>query len=628
MASPWWRSRWHWVFAVLVGVWAAVFLVPAPTPWAWVVPPIAMLGAWLLGPRPVLGAALILLASLVSALTGVEYGGIDLVLPVMAALYRLARVQVPVSLALAFVVAFTGTMMLRDGATLGSLPAASFVCLVPWAFGYIVTCRQNAAHRSADMAERLGAIDVARVAHGAAAQERRRVIDESIATLRAALDQIRMRATAASKHATDARIGSIQDAARTAIDRLHATLGALRGTTHTQRRVLPVVQRRRSLTPAAILRLQVVAAVLTSALMLVGPSLMGSDWQRPVTLVPALLVPAAALIAPRLPITAGLLAACALIVAKLDTPHPPEVLVPIGLPLAALCWRLGQAESPQRWWAIGAVGLASVWLGAEHGHEGVGYVLLLLTLGIFGGLAWAHQDETQHREEARAAKYTAQLAEAEIGAIREERRRIARELHDVVSHAVASVSLQAQVARIHLDAKPQESNAALGNVLDIAGSTALELESIADRLQRGELKLDLQHLVDGACNLGLTIRAGLDDNALDDELAYRIVQEGLTNAARYAPGSTVEIAVRTRDTRRHVTVRNGVAGTDTTVVAHVGSGSGLAGLTERVQDARGNISFGDVDEGFEIRADWPLKWDAAGDGFEVLDREPLREESA
>lgn len=620
--------------------------------------PLATVGAWMLRARPIAGTVVIFVASVVSSLSGIEYGGVDILLPTLVALYFLGRAKTPWPLDLAIVIGFIAATASREGAEFIAVPTGALVYGTPWLFGLIVSHRAQTATAIAREAERLAAIDIARLANSAAEQERHRVIDDSISTLRTALTQICKRASNSLEAATDDSIRSIQDAAREAIDRLHATLGALRNSTNTARPIAPLEQHRpgswRSLRN---LRTSITAAIAATALgsicMLAVAPLLGSDWTRPASLVPALLLPPAALLAVRIPIIASLLAAAAMIVAALDAPHPPEVLMPIALPLSSLCWRIAQTDSWQKPWAIGVTVAGATVLSLGHGWDAVGYVIVLITLGVIGGRAWADKDKVMQREEDRAAKLTAQVAAAELGAVREERRRIARELHDVVSHAIATVSLQAQVARIHRSKEPEKSTAALTTVLAIATVTSCELESIADRLQASSVKLDVQKLVEDACHLGLQLAADIDSAAKHDGLAYRIVQEALTNAARYAPGSTISISVSTQDARRRVVVRNGTArgghvgestgalsatggnaltgagagagvgeapntganapagfgaaaDKDAATIVPAGSGSGLRGLEERVAAVNGRFSAGPAGDGFEVIADWPM----------------------
>ncbi|UQN15606.1 sensor histidine kinase [Gulosibacter sp. ACHW.36C] len=606
MAGLRWRSHRHWIFVVLVGVWTTYFLSPPASPWVWSVVPVSVAGAAMLMNRPIAGNVVTLAASLMSAGFEVEYGRTEVLLPVIGALFMLGRSRAPISVGVAFLLAQIGTTLLRDGATIESIPTQFIVYATPWLFGHIAGRRADSALAAVHEAERLAAIDVARVAQSVAEVERQRVVNDSIDTLGTALTQIQQRTTFALQAPRDDRIRAIQDAAKAAIQRLHVTLSALQS-------VPPAVAHKRSsgpakppLTPRRRLIFGALLAVVGTLVMLLFSAPLDSDWYRPVSLVPALILPAAALLARQFPLPAALAAAAALVTAALDSPHPPEALTPCAFPVAALCWRIAQAESRQRTWAIALVTIASPVLGMNHGREGVGFSLLVVFLGVVGGLAWSDRDAVLQREEARAAKLTAQLAAVRIGAAREERVRVARELHDVVSHAIASVSLQAQLARVRLDDDPDESEAALGRVLVTTAHASHELAVIARLLQPSDAGLDVWRLVEGAADLGLRVSPHIYDSLRGDELAYRVVQESLTNASRYAQGSRVDVRVALENGRVHIMVRNEAPLLPT--IDSVGTGSGLAGLRDRVDARGGAITWGPVGDcgGFEVNASWPV----------------------
>lgn len=612
MARMRWQRHQHWIFAVLVGLWTAYYLSPAPTPLAWAIVPIAIVGAVLLGHRPVAGNIVILAASILSASLEVEYGRIEMLLPVIGALFALGRSRAPISVGLLFSIAHIGATLLRDGATITALPTHIIVFVTPWLFGYVAGRRAQAARAAVRETARLAEIDVARVAHSVAEVERQRIVTDSINTLESALAQIRQITSFALQSPREDRIRAIQNAAKAAIERLHVTLGALRSVPPIANR--PALPERRPVLPERRRnQLEAGIAVLATFVMLLFSAPLDSEWYRPVSLVPALILPAAALLAPRIPLIAALAAAAALLTAAFDSPHPPEALTPCAVPLAVLCWRLAQTDSWQRPWALAIVTIASPILGLNHGREGVGFSLLIVFLGVFGGLAWADRDGVAQREEARAAKLTAQLAAARIGAAREERVRVARELHDVVSHAIASVSLQAQLAGIRLAEAPDGARAALARVLETTEQAARELAVIARLLRPNDAGIDVWRLVEGAKALGLRVAPHVYDSLRSDELAYRVVQESLTNASRYAPGAKVEVRV----TREHGQVRVVVSNDapDAPVSNSVGGGSGLPGLRARVEARGGEFSSGrrEHDGGFEVRASWPTQASNAED---------------
>jgi hypothetical protein len=211
----------------------------------------------------------------------------------------------------AFLLAQIGTTLLRDGAALESIPTQFIVYATPWLFGHIAGRRADSALAAVHEAERLAAIDVARVAQSVAEVERQRVVNDSIDTLGTALTQIQQRATFALQSPRDDRIRAIQDAAKAAIERLHVTFGALRS-------VPPAVAHKRTsgqakppLTPRRRNIIGALLAVAGTLVMLLFSAPLDSEWYRPVSLVPALVLPAAALLARQLPLVSALAAAAA-----------------------------------------------------------------------------------------------------------------------------------------------------------------------------------------------------------------------------------------------------------------------------------------------------------------------------
>lgn len=232
---------------------------------------------------------------------------------------------------------------------------------------------------------------------------------------------------------------------------------------------------------------------------------------------------------------------------------------------------------------------------------------------------------TGRREYLRLLEERAELLERERAAeirqaLDEERRNIARELHDVVAHRVSLMTVQAGAAQAILDDDPGRAATAMTNVED-AGRAALdELRHLLDVLgpRSGEQPrtpaasvTDLPKIAEQMEHAGLSV--SLEIGEISDGLpkpvdlsAFRIVQESLTNALRHAgPGATATVQVGVSDGALHIEVADdGVGGSSWTG----GSGRGLAGMRERVELLGGTFQAGPVDEGgFRVTADIPLK---------------------
>ncbi|MFE7551556.1 sensor histidine kinase [Streptomyces gardneri] len=189
----------------------------------------------------------------------------------------------------------------------------------------------------------------------------------------------------------------------------------------------------------------------------------------------------------------------------------------------------------------------------------------------------------------------------------ESRNRLARELHDSVGHALSAVTLQAGAARRVLDtgdaADLEFVREALTAIEETTRRTVGELDGVLGLLRRGEEVeegvgpgLDaLEALVRGAGpRVALTVDGALGPvpEALSRE-AYRIVQEGLTNAARHAGGTPVTVRLDARTEELEITMENPLP--ERPPVARPHGGRGLRGVGERARLLGGTAVAGPVD---------------------------------
>ena len=209
--------------------------------------------------------------------------------------------------------------------------------------------------------------------------------------------------------------------------------------------------------------------------------------------------------------------------------------------------------------------------------------------------------------EREAAEMRAILAEREREAaariaVAEERARIARELHDIVAHAVSVIVLQVGAVRHKLPQTFAEDKEALGRV-ELTGRTALtEMRRLlgAIRPDGDGVELAPQPGLDGLDSLledvgraGLPVRLHVDGAAFPlpraiDLSAYRIVQEGLTNALKHARARNADVTVRYRPDELELEVRDDGIGS----APSDGLGHGLLGIRERVKIYGGEMTAG------------------------------------
>lgn len=210
-------------------------------------------------------------------------------------------------------------------------------------------------------------------------------------------------------------------------------------------------------------------------------------------------------------------------------------------------------------------------------------------------------------QEREAAEMRAMLAEREREAaarvaVAEERARIARELHDIVAHAMSVMVLQVGAVRHMLPDSLEEGRDALGRV-EMAGRTALaEMRRLLGAMRRDgdDLELGPQpgldalgSLVEEVVRAGLPVRLHVEGQPVAlpraiDLSAYRIVQEGLTNALKHADASHADVTVRYRSDEVELNVADDGKGPR----AANGGGHGLVGIRERVNIYGGEMSAG------------------------------------
>jgi signal transduction histidine kinase len=290
----------------------------------------------------------------------------------------------------------------------------------------------------------------------------------------------------------------------------------------------------------------------------------------------------------------------------------------VGLVAAFL---LGNLRNPMQ----AALGLALVVGGPVTvvykipGHSTAELIFIPLEFAISWVAGFALRERA---EQAEAAEVRADQAERERDAaariaVAEERVRIARELHDIVAHAVSVMVLQVGALRHKRPAALAEDHDALRSV-EQTGRTALaEMRGLlaAMRNDGDEAEFTPQPGLDGLDSLleeighaGLPVELHVDGEPVAlprgiDLSAYRIVQEGLTNALKHARASNAEVTVRYRPDELQIEVRDNGEGCATSD----GLGHGLVGVRERVKIYGGEMSAGTANgSGFILSTRLPL----------------------
>ncbi|MDX8147521.1 histidine kinase [Lentzea sp. BCCO 10_0061] len=251
--------------------------------------------------------------------------------------------------------------------------------------------------------------------------------------------------------------------------------------------------------------------------------------------------------------------------------------------------------------SAGYVGLA-VALDLNGATEGVaGFVTFYLAVAALWAIgAWLRLSRSAEEERRRHVAVATRVAERTL---------IARELHDVVTHHVTAMVVQAEAAR-YLTAAPERLDQTLQAITDTGRRSLTDLRHLLDLLNPDhstETLGDLRTLVEQTRLAGQPIEFAEEGEVVRDAgsaeaVAYRVVQEALTNALKYAHGNQTNVYVRYGE--REITVEVGTEGARSSTPVG-GSGRGLAGLRERVDVLGGEFSAGQRDSGFVVRARIP-----------------------
>jgi signal transduction histidine kinase len=239
----------------------------------------------------------------------------------------------------------------------------------------------------------------------------------------------------------------------------------------------------------------------------------------------------------------------------------------------------------------------------------------LLVLGGVGGIV-ALGDSVRARRGAQQ-ELRRELARH---AVQEERSRMARELHDVVAHHMSMVAVQAEAAPHRIADLPEPARATFGVIRGAAREALAELRRLvgvlrdetepAERLPQPGLDR-VAELVEGARRAGVpaelrVVGSPRPLSAGVDLSAYRIVQEGLSNASRHAPGAPTTVELCYGSGALHVRVANSRPPSTRRHGAFEDSGHGLVGMRERVAMLGGVLHVGPrPDGGFAVEATLP-----------------------
>ncbi len=268
------------------------------------------------------------------------------------------------------------------------------------------------------------------------------------------------------------------------------------------------------------------------------------------------------------------------------------------------------AARDQRWrsallallgFAIGAVGAVVI------GRVDLAYgVPSLAAVAFAAGQLASEQRAASERRDELARR------EADLLLVTEERLRIARDLHDVISHNIAVIGVQAGIGAHLFDQQPEQARAALLIIKAASRDAMRDLRGMLGVLRQADdpqgrdpspSLAALPELVERVRGAGVVVVFAIEGTARPltpaTELAgYRIVQEALTNVLRHAPGASAEVHLRYVPDAIQVEVfDDGGARSDASPTVSPGTGHGLVGLRERAGTLGGTLEAGPLEAG-------------------------------
>jgi len=270
--------------------------------------------------------------------------------------------------------------------------------------------------------------------------------------------------------------------------------------------------------------------------------------------------------------------------------------------------------------------VTSVLITFDPGKGSLGSLAGVFTL--FGpvpfvcGFLLAVRTEANRELEKKAAELDNDQSQRSRQAALGERTRMARELHDVIAHCVSVMVIQAGGARAVAAASPDLARRALAAVGSAGREALADLRRLVGTVRRDEFADDLPGtghgfpeiaaLVGRARDAGIAVDLDIEGDvsavaAAAGTVAYRLVQEGLTNVIKHADSSPTRVCLMSDGTCLTVSVRDRGARRVQRDRASGMSGHGLVGMSERVAELGGTVDTGLLpDGGFEVRARIPL----------------------
>jgi signal transduction histidine kinase len=267
------------------------------------------------------------------------------------------------------------------------------------------------------------------------------------------------------------------------------------------------------------------------------------------------------------------------------------------------------------------VGLLATSLAASAGDLASSVV----SMWVFTAPGWVigrvmrSRVELRRQLEQRARELELERESFAEQSVRYERAKIARDLHDIVAHNLSMIVVQAGAGRRAVAADPAIAAESLRHIEGSAHRAEQEIDQLVGLLAReqdehiGNLN-DLDELIRRAAETGLDISYAFSGSSgrlpnVVTEVAYRVAQEGITNALKHAPGAPIRVSLETHSARLAISIENEPppSATNDGRLASTGGGYGLEGLKQRIRILNGSFDAGPTETGgWRVLTELPL----------------------
>lgn len=292
----------------------------------------------------------------------------------------------------------------------------------------------------------------------------------------------------------------------------------------------------------------------------------------------------------------------------------------IGIPIAISVYAAALSQPPQRAWLTSGIGAAVLMVAFAtltkfdvYDPSWIAFIAIPAFAVAAGSYSRSRRELLRSTEERARVAEEGREAEAR-GRVAEERLRIARDLHDVVAHQIAAISLHAELAELSLDKAPEVASSSLAVIKTAARQGLHDISDLMKVLRENQENLpspslrNLDDLLARYLSSGLRLESNCVGQLQNlpanvDSVAFRVVQEGLTNCNKHSSDGLAVLRIERRPAEILIRISNRTREKSSNSVS---SGFGLIGIRERVATVGGSVETQQINGKFLLEVRLPL----------------------